>query len=124
MSLYGGYATLAQNLLTAFGGTATFSRDTPGTYTAATDSTSGASVTTASAPAVGDSSPEHFEALQSAGQVLNNPILLTVAAPALGTFVPTPGDRVTFAGVVRRVVTVNNTAPDGTSIVYEIVAAT
>jgi hypothetical protein len=120
---YAATALRAQVQVARYGAAVTFSRSVAATYDAATD-TGSPTVTSATGNAVQKKAdPRRYAALQSAGLVLVNPVTLLVAASALSTFVPTPGDAVTFASVVRKVAAVDVVAPDGTAIVYDVVAS-
>ena len=110
----------AQAIVADAGTSVTFSR-TGGTFTPSTSRVSGGA-TTASGSAV---RVKGTDRLRFASQTtkLVNPIVVLVAASGLGAFQPQPGDRMVFAGTTYTVKDTNVVAPDGTAILYNVVAS-
>ena len=100
------------------GAPVTFSRTTPGTYNATTDTYTAPKTTTVVGHAVGTrGDPVRYQALS----------LVELAAPTL-LFAPTTygelpalGSTVTWAGIVHTVRDIQPIAPDGTAIIARII---
>lgn len=120
MSDFTGWVTKAEAMVAAKGATVTFRRESS-TFTATTGRFSG-SPTTATGNAVRVRGVQaRFPAVDLAK--LANPLVLLVAASSLSTYVPTPGDAVTFASVTAKVEAVDRVAPNGTAILFYVLAA-
>lgn len=102
------------------GASVTFSHTTTGTYDPATDTTTGATVTTVTGKAIrtkGD--PLKYQALNLVAS--EAPTLLFT--PTTYGSLPSLGDTVSWGSVVYSVKDVDPVAPDGTAIIARIVVA-